>query len=442
MRSENLYWVWLSLQLGVSSKYVGPIVERFQSPFEIYNATEEELQSFDFIPRDVADSLANKSLNKAYEIIDYCTVNSIGILSYSDEYYPSRLRSIKDPPTVLYYKGEMIDFNEKLCISIVGTRKMSEYGKKAAYKIAYELAGADIVVVSGMALGIDSVAACGAIESKGKTVAVLGCGIDIVYPKEHAKLQRIIEKNGLVLTEFSPGTRPIGINFPIRNRIISGISQGTLVVEADDKSGAIITAKNALMQGRDIYAVPGNIDESNAIGTNRLIKEGATAVISTEDILHNYEPIYANKINYSGLAYAKSVYKYSENVFDKMRIASRTYGDPPKAKELITSELRPKRKPYAETEQEKALPTTLKEKEKKKQKILRTAADKDGSEELLAQMDEKTRKIFLEMPMDRATSVEKLCALGFTVGDITTALTVLEIHGLVSALPGGLYIKR
>ena len=440
MRSENLYWVWLSLRLGVASRYITPMIERFESPFDIYSATEEELSSMESIPKDVANSLANKNLEKAYEIIDYCTANSIGILSYADKYYPSRLRSIKDPPAVLYYKGNMVDFNEKLLISIVGTRKMSEYGKRAAYKIAYELAGADVIIVSGMALGIDSVAACGALNADGKTVAVLGCGIDVIYPKEHRKLQRIIESKGLVITEFAPGTRPIGINFPIRNRIISGISQGTFVVEADDKSGAMITARTALAQGRDIFALPGNIDESNAIGTNQLIKDGATAVISVEDILNNYEPIYAKKINYSGLAFSKAAFVYSEAVFDKMEIASRTYGSHKSIKKLDSSEFRPKRKPVLESD-DKDMPTTVYRSELK-EPPRRAMPHKDGSEEILSQMDEMTRNIFAEIPMDRATSVEKLCALGYTVGDITTALTMLEIHGLVSSLPGGLYIKR
>jgi DNA protecting protein DprA len=317
---------------------------------------------------------------------------------------------------------------------------MSEYGKRAAYKIAYELAGADVIVVSGMALGIDSVAACGALSAEGKTVAVLGCGIDVVYPKEHRKLQRIIENKGLVITEFAPGTRPIGVNFPIRNRIISGVSQGTFVVEADDKSGAMITARTALAQGRDIFALPGNIDESNAIGTNQLIKDGATAVISVEDILNNYEPIYAKKINYSGLAFSKTAFVYSEDVFDKMGIASRTYGSHKIAKKADSSEFRPKLKPVLEID-DKDMPTTV-EKIESKKLPKRAAPHKDGSEELLSQMDEMTRNIFAEIPMDRATSIEKLCALGYTVGDITTALTMLEIHGLVSSLPGGLYIKR
>ena len=441
MRSENLYWVWLSLRLGVASRYITQMIERFESPFEIYNATEEELSAVESISKDVANSLANKNLEKAYEIIDYCTVNNIGILSYDDKYYPSRLRSIKDPPAVLYYKGNMVDFNDKLFISIVGTRKMSEYGKRAAYKIAYELAGADVVVVSGMALGIDSVAACGALCADGKTVAVLGCGIDVVYPKEHRKLQRIIEKSGLVITEFAPGTRPVGSNFPIRNRIISGLSQGTFVVEADDKSGAMITARTALAQGRDIFALPGNIDESNAIGTNGLIKDGATAVITVEDILNNYEPVYSKKINYSGLAFSKSTFVYSEDVFDKMGISSRVYETSKSAKKLSSSELRPRRKPHSENDHED-MPTTVTEADKTKAAVTRESALKDDSEKLLAQMDEMTRNIFAEMPMDRATSVEKLCALGYTVGDITTALTMLEIHGLVSSLPGGLYIKR
>ena len=447
MASENLYWIWLAERLGAGSRHFVPLIEKFASPFEVYNLPEDELVLSGCVPEDVAHRLSNKNLDRACEIMDGCVKNNIGILSYSDKFYPSSLKTLQDPPAVLYYKGSLVEFDKKLCIAVVGTRKMSEYGKRAAYKIAYELGGADVVVVSGMALGIDSVAACGAITAGGKTVAVLGCGVDLAYPRQHSKLQRIIEEHGVVISEFAPGTAPAGVNFPIRNRIISGLSQGTLVVEADDKSGAMITARKALVQGRDVFAVPGNIDESNAKGTNSLIKDGANTVLSARDIIDNYELNYGKFINYTGLAFANEVYKFSEESLERMGIGARNYNNEYKDSrvgELKTSELRPSRRPPADTKRS-AAPSTetadgLGPDPRKLPK--ETPRRCDGSEELLKKLDEKARRIFEEIPIDHAISIEKLCALGYTVGDVMMALTTLEINGLISTLPGSLYIRR
>ena len=447
VHSENLYWIWLSDRLGVASKYLTPLIERFESPFEIYSLTEDELIMSGCVPKDIASRLSNKNLGKAYNIMDSCTVGNIGILSYADKFYPASLRSIKDPPAVLYYKGSLIDFNEKLCIAVVGTRTMSEYGKRTAYKMGYELASAGAVVVSGMALGVDSVAACGAITAGGKTIAVLGCGVDIVYPREHAKLKKIIENNGVVISEFAPGTSPMGSNFPIRNRIISGIAQGTLVIEADARSGALITARSALVQGREVFAVPGNIDESNSSGTNAMIKGGATTVLSADDILINYELTYGRFLNYAGLAYSKQTYEYSEGAIERMGISSRRYNNAHKENtsgELKTTGLKIRNKPVADEKKSEAPSTKTKDGSGADPKAASKKAPphkKDNSEELLAQMDEKTRRIFEEIPIDRAATIEMLCNLGFTAGDVLMATTALEMNGLINILPGGLYVR-
>ena len=440
-KSENLYWIWLAENLGAGNRHVVELVNFFGSAFDVYNAGEDDIIRSGCVNEVIAHKLADKSLKRAYEIIDYCALNNIGILSFSDEHYPDRLKTLQDPPAVLYYKGTLVPFDEKVCIGVVGTRKMSEYGKRAAYKIGYELASAGAIVVSGMALGIDAVAATGALVADGKTVAVLGCGIDVVYPTQHAKLKRTIEERGLVITEYSPGTRPYGTNFPIRNRIISGLCQGTLVVEADEKSGAMITAKCALVQGRGVFAVPGNIDESNSLGTNSLIRDGADAVTCAEDILVNYELLYAKSINYSGLTFAKSIFDYetSERAFEKLGISTRQRGQEKKEKHIFsTTQLRPTKKPTLP--EDITQPSTATE--KKKEPIVKTKTHKDGSEELLASMDEKTRQIFNDFPMDRAVTMDNLCSMGHSIADITVALMTLEMNGLISTLPGNLFIRR
>ncbi len=448
MASESLYWIWLSEHLGVASKHLVPLIEKFESPFEIYNLAEDELVMSGCVPENIAKRLADKSLAKAYEIMDACTSGNIGILSYSDKFYPSSLRTIKDPPGVLYYRGSLIDFNANLCIAVVGTRKMSEYGKRAAYKIGYELGSANAVVVSGMALGIDSVASCGAINAGGKTIAVLGCGVDMTYPREHGKFKKIIENNGVVISEFAPGTEPYGSNFPIRNRIISGISQGTVIVEADDKSGAMITAKAALIQGREVFAVPGNIDESNSKGTNHLIKSGANTVLGAEDILVNYEMVYGRFINYRGLSFSKETYEYSDRAIEKMGIGARAYKNQYQennSKILKTGGFRPMKQPESIEKKTDAPSTVSKDGQgidpKTKPKKV-APPKKDNSEALLAQMDERTRHIFEEMPIDRSIKIEELCALGYNVGDVMNSLMMLQMNGLITQLPGSIYIKN
>ena len=441
-KSDSLYWIWMTEILGAGGRYTARLAEAFGTAFDIYNATEEELVRSGCVTDEIAHKLADKSLKKAHHIIDYCSLNNIGILSYSSEYYPSSLKTLQNPPGVLYYKGDLLNFDEKLCIGMVGTRKMSEYGKKAAYKIAYELASAGAIVVSGMALGIDAVASCGALVAEGKTVAVLGCGIDVAYPSQHAKLKRIIEDRGLIISEFAPGTRPYGSNFPIRNRLISGLSQGTLIVEADENSGAMITAKCALMQGRGVFAVPGNIDESNSVGTNKLIKDGATPVVTADDILSNYEALYGKYLNYSALSFARSIYNYdlSDEAFEKMGISMRVSEKHITPKES-SSQLRPTRRP--QMREDEVLATTNKSNAHSKPPIVNTPRRvSDGSEAILAELDESIKKIFNDFPIDRAVTIDSLLALGHSANEIMSAVTILEIKGLISSLPGNLYVRR
>lgn len=214
-------------------------------------------------------------------------------LTIYDDAYPPLLKEIYDPPFIIYYKGAK-DILKSTSLAVVGSRKFTQYGKKIGYKLAYELAESGLTIVSGLALGLDSIVQEAAVDAKGKTTGVLACGVDQIYPAQNKQLaEKIINLGGIIITEKPPGSLPMKQHFPARNRIISGLSLGTLVVEAADRSGSLITAASALEQNREVFAVPGNVDSPNSLGTNSLLKMGAKLVTETNDILaaFNFERV-------------------------------------------------------------------------------------------------------------------------------------------------------
>ena len=278
------YWIWLSLIDGLGSVKKQKLLEKYHTPENIYKLEKKELLKVSGIGEKLANSILDKSLlEKTEKHIEYMIKNEIDIISIYDKEYPQILREIYSPPISLYIKGNKNILNSYK-IAIIGSRKPSEYGKKATEYFSYNLAKNNITIVSGLARGIDSISHLGAIASKGKTIAVVGNGLDIVYPKENEILEEeIVNKDGCIISEYSIGTKPEKMNFPARNRIISGISNSVLVVEAKRKSGTLITVDFALEQGREVYAVPGNINSENSLGTNDLIKQGAKLVNCFED---------------------------------------------------------------------------------------------------------------------------------------------------------------
>lgn len=278
------YWVWLGSIPGVGAVKSKKLLEYFKEPYNIFTAKEKDLAAQAFLTRTDIANLVNKefkeNINKHIENIN---ANDIKIITIDDENYPEYLKNIYDPPLILYMKGNMV--KEEKYLAVVGSRKATSYGLNMAEVVSLELSRCGITVVSGMARGIDTFAHKGVLSAKGRTVAVLGCGLDIVYPYENKKLMESIIENGACLSEFLPGTKPLAGNFPARNRIISGISMGVIVIEASERSGSLITANFALEQGREVFALPGNVNSLNSTGTNKLIKEGAKMVTSIEDIL-------------------------------------------------------------------------------------------------------------------------------------------------------------
>ena len=286
MENGVLYWIWLVQKCGIFNNDINGLLEQFDSVEEIYK--EIDFKDVTNVKPSTIRRLKDKNLKEAENILNTTHKMGAEVIVYDDVRYPDMLRSIPNPPYVLYMKGEAMNWDRILGIGIVGTRTCTEYGIKATKMIAEDLAACGVTIISGMARGIDSVAQETALGVGNKTIAVLGCGIDVVYPKENKKLMDKIAENGTIISEYPPKTGPDKHNFPWRNRIISGLSRGILVTEAPKKSGALITAEYALEQGRDIFAVPGSIFKPESEGANRLLESGAKAVISAKDILDEY----------------------------------------------------------------------------------------------------------------------------------------------------------
>lgn len=437
MKDENtLYWLWLAEKCGIASNQFGRLIEKYDNPFDIYLLEDDEVEQLDGISTSLKAKLCQKNLDTSYGILKYCKENHVDIISYGDRRYPLRMKSMIDPPVVLYCRGHFPDFNSLLCIGMVGTRRMSEYGKQSAYKIGYELSAAGAVVVSGMALGIDGVSACGALEAGGTTVAVLGCGISVVYPKEHKRLMEDIARKGAVITEYPPEEPPRGHNFPKRNRIISGLCQGVVIVECPAESGAMITAKTAINQGREVFALPGKIDDGNSDGPNELIQQGAYTVLSTEDVLKHYEFLYRDVTDWKAMQRASRKLRPEDvdKVLEKYGVNGNKSSAKTEKKEIAAKG----------ASKDKKISAAEVGKTERVSGAEENAGESlaDNSAELLAGLDDFSKKIFESMPIDKPISPDNLTAMGIDAGKAITALSMLELVGLVSALPGGLYVRK
>ncbi|MEW6608845.1 MAG: DNA-processing protein DprA [bacterium] len=282
-------WIRLNMIKGIGPMRFATLLKHFGSPQEILSANVSSLSQVKGIGNQIATSIVEQKdkveINRELEKIEKEGVN---ILTLNSEEYPKNLKSIYDPPPVLYVKGEMRT-QDRLAIAMVGSRAATTYGKTIAYRLAQELVQSGFTIVSGLARGIDVASHRGAIETKGRTIAVLGCGIDIIYPLENKSLFYEIVNQGAVVSEFPFGTPPEKFNFPQRNRIISGLSLGTVIVEAPIRSGALITADCALEQNREVFAVPGHIESRLSKGTHQLIKQGAKLTESAQDIIEELE---------------------------------------------------------------------------------------------------------------------------------------------------------
>ena len=407
-----IHWLWFATRTGMGDKMKRVLLSHFEDPEEVYFAPELEFERFEDLSGSAVESMMDKDLTVCEEILQTCQDKGIHILTFRDAAYPNRLRNIPDPPMVLYYKGTLPVFDELPVIGVVGTRKASPYGLTAAKRLGYQIAACGGTVVSGMATGIDGVAMKGALTAGGKVVGVLGCGADVIYPHSNRWLYADAEKYGCLLTEFPPGTAPLGRNFPRRNRIISGLSCGVLVVEAPEKSGALITARLSADQGRDVFVVPANIDVESAMGSNALLRDGAIPVSSGWDILSEYRYEFPGKVRQS--------------------------------RKMVTLTASPE-----ELSREREVPAKVAQEPKKP---AQTAPKKEPARKKVIDNGEKSAYIDLKKPQTVLTADEQtivdllrdgqrlvddvIADSGKAAGVVLASLTLLEVKGLVRRLPG------
>lgn len=411
-----IHWIWLATRTGLNDRKRMALLERFQDAEGVFYATDRDYAAVECIDSDALDCLRDKSLTQAQEILDRCMEKGIHLLTMQDAAYPDRLKSIADPPAVLYYRGRLPDFDANPLIAVVGTRSASAYGLSAAKRMGYQIASCGGVVVSGMAYGIDGMAMRGALTAGGVAVGVLGCGADVVYPASNRGLFADVEQYGCLLTEFPPGTPPAKWNFPKRNRIISGLSCGVLVVEAPAKSGALITAAQAAEQGRDVFVVPGNIDVASCAGSNALLREGAIAVSSGWDVVSEYQALYPGKLRHAmggdrQAAYPDEVLRAHR----RDRTAQNKVAQKPEMPEILGAK------------------SDVPDKKGIDNRPERTYSDSEMPE---SELTGPEAAVFAQIRGDATPVDEILAECGIAAGTALAALTLLEVKGRILRLPG------
>ena len=409
-----VYWIWLSLSCTPDSVTFAKLISEFSDAKDIYDATERQIRSC--VGAKVSDCslLINKDLTRAKEIYDFCTKKNVGIVTYTDDKFPKPLRSISTPPVLLYYRGIWPDFNNGFRCAIVGTRSLSDYGRLNAFKLGYDLGTVGATIVSGMAVGIDGVAMAGAISAGAKTIAVIGSGIDVCYPTSHLKLARTIVQNGCVITEYAPGTKPERYNFPRRNRLISGLSNATVVVEGKENSGAMITARHAKSQNRPVFAFPGNVGSDGSQSTNLLLKNGAHICTCAEDIIRYFEKDHPAALNPFLLKN-----KVDANMIEVLR-------------ELQVSALTP-------TDDVFIIPKIIKEKKVATKKSEAVESKISTEENLLPPMpdfDADLLRLYKKIPANGDCAIESLADNECNLRSVMKLLLKLEMGRFIIMLPG------
>ncbi len=443
--SDVIYWIWLAMTLDYAPRSLKTLLEKFKCARAVYEADADLYEGITGLSAREKEHLAIKDLSAAEEIATYCLQSGIHVIPYTSEEYPNMLRDIADPPAVLYLRGTMPMWNTKLCIGVIGTRAMTYYGAECTLDIAYDLARMGCITVSGMALGVDGMCAASTMQAGGSTVAVLGSGVDVIYPPEHYFLSECILKNGgAIISEFAPHERPEKIHFPIRNRIISGLSKAVIVVEGEAGSGSLITARRAAAQGRTVFAIPGHIGRVNSEGTLLLLKhKKAVPLTCADDIYDAYRDEYLPHLNAFNLLQSRDA--DVEHVMFKYRIScakSKKKMSPSVEREIEEAN---KPKGLIKTAFDKLKNWTKEPKDPEDiEKKLEERSQKEISEKefaLMRKMSDDEQKIYKQMPYGEEVQPDAIVLGDMTPDDIIGILTEMELEGFVASTSGGKYTK-
>ncbi len=424
------YWLWLANRPNIREGNALKLVELFGDVRSLFLASRSDCIERGIRNNKVLDSLADKSMEGVMQILKTCHMRGIHVLSYGDKGYPERLRNISDPPLILYYLGIFPDFDNEAVIGIVGTRKATVYGCHQARQIGFHAARCGGLIVSGMAPGIDITAMMGAFEATNRAVGVLGCGVDIGYPSATQYARKQLERTGCLISEYPPGTRPTKFSFPKRNRIISGLSCGVVVVEAGERSGALITARHALEQGRDVFAVPGNVNSPQSAGANQLLASGAIAVRCGWDVMKEYEHLFPGKVHHwqGGIDWVKEYAAYSGLPKDSPILAQALHLS------VDSPIMSPEISKRSDHTVDKLMQTTYIE--DKRQKVSQALPQEPVMPEGLSP-DEQA--VWKTLSSERKHVDEIINQSGVGTSGVLAALTLLEVKGLVVRHPGKFY---
>lgn len=398
------YWIWLAQRRNVKLKTRLELLSQLGSPKAVYDANAGDYRAAANVSEDDIAALADKNLEDAEAVLTKCKENNVHILTLEDPAYPQRLKNIYDPPLLLYYKGTLPNFDAIPAIGVVGTRKASMYGVNMSFRLGYEITKCGGLVVSGLAKGVDAAAMQGALVADGSTVGVLGTAIDKVYPACNRQLFKDTESFGCILSEYAPGEETRNWTFLARNRIVSGLSCGVVVTEAPERSGALNTAKNANEEGRDVYALPGNVGVSTSAGTNQLLAEGAKLITCGWDVMREYEGKFPDAVHHS-------LEKAPEKPAEMM--------------EKVTQEpLKPRKKKNAEVHRE--------------EKSIDNPAEADYIDlsKILQGLSADERLIAATIGHKEMLLDDVIAQSGLRTSRVLALLTVLELRKVVRRLPG------
>ena len=408
MNDSLIFTLWLTLSFGSGSAVIHDVLRRFESPEEAYFAIAEK-RNISFLSAKELNGCHGVSLDLCRRLADYCALKDIGIVTFFDDDYPNMLRDIYNPPLALFYRGDISFLNSMPAFAVVGAREIMVYPQRVTERICGELTESGMCIISGFAVGTDTAAHTATIRAGGKTAAILGCGVDVDYPKGTLPFRtEIVENGGAVISEYPPGTKPSSPHFPVRNRIISGLSLGVLVTQASGKSGALNTAATALSQGRDVFCLPpADIYDEAFAGNITLLREGAVPVFGYKDILYEYCSSYSHKLS---LPNPLTPYISKEDSF--------LFSEDDEEENEVRAGIPKKSSHSAQPEEQSARIFT---------------------EEELSQLDDSQAAVMKLLSQGRMHVDDLSEQSGIDIGDLSAVLTELELYGFIRALAGNCF---